>query len=68
MEHLHMQYYHLHQQKQNFSGGTDDYAVTGEVETAYDDRFEDTESLDVNLVLGGRGGGLVILHHLKTLM
>ncbi len=33
------------------SGGTDDYAVTaGELKTAYD-RFEDTESLDVNLIL-----------------
>jgi len=41
----------------NLSGGTDDYAVTaGEYETGYD-RFEDTESLDINLVLGGRGGG-----------
>ena len=43
--------------RSEFSGGTDDYAVTaGELETAYD-RFEDTESLDINLVLGGRGGG-----------
>ena len=41
----------------NLAGGTDDYAVTaGELETAYN-RFEDTESLDVNLILGGRGGG-----------
>ena len=39
------------------SGGTDDYAVTaGELKTAYD-RFLDTEQLDVNLILGGRGGG-----------
>ena len=35
------------------SGGTDDYAVTaGELELAYD-KFADTESVDVNLVLGG---------------
>jgi hypothetical protein len=35
------------------SGGTDDYAVTaGEMELAYD-KFADTESLDINLVLGG---------------
>jgi len=41
----------------NLSGGTDDYAVTaGELEIAYD-RFEDTESLDVNLIIGGKGGG-----------
>ena len=46
-----------HQLNQNFSGGTDDYAVTaGELETAYGE-FEDTESVDVNLILGGRGGG-----------
>ena len=39
------------------SGGTDDYALTaGEYELAYD-KFADTESLDINLVLGGRGGG-----------
>ena len=39
------------------AGGTDDYAVTaGELETAYDE-FEDGESIDVNLILGGRGGG-----------
>ena len=43
--------------RSELSGGTDDYAVTaGELKTAYD-RFEDTESLDINLVLGGRGGG-----------
>ena len=35
------------------TGGTDDYAVTaGEMELAYD-KFADTESLDVNLVMGG---------------
>ena len=39
------------------AGGTDDYAVTsGEIKLAYD-KFLDTESLDINLVLGGRGGG-----------
>ena len=43
--------------RSELAGGTDDYAVTaGEIKTAYD-RFEDTESLDINLVLGGRGGG-----------
>ena len=43
--------------KSELSGGTDDYAVTaGELETAYGE-FEDTESVDVNLILGGRGGG-----------
>jgi len=41
----------------SLSGGTDDYAVTaGELELAYD-KFEDTESEDVNLILGGKGGG-----------
>ena len=35
------------------TGGTDDFSTTaGEVELAYD-KFEDTESLDINLVLGG---------------
>ena len=35
------------------TGGTDDYSTTaGELELAYD-KFEDTESLDVNLVMGG---------------
>ena len=35
------------------TGGTDDYAVTaGELELAYD-KFADTESVDVNLILGG---------------
>ena len=39
------------------TGGTDDYALTaGEYELAYD-KFADTESIDVNLILGGRGGG-----------
>ncbi len=40
------------------TGGTDDYAVTnGELKTAYD-WFEDTESLDINLVLSGPSGGV----------
>lgn len=35
------------------ASGTDDYAVTaGELQTAYD-KFSDTESLDINLVMGG---------------
>ena len=35
------------------TGGTDDYAVTaGEMELAYE-KFADTESLDINLVMGG---------------
>ena len=35
------------------TGGTDEFSTTaGEVELAYD-KFEDTESLDINLVLGG---------------
>ena len=39
----------------NLSGGTDDYAVTaGELRLAYD-LFGDTESVDINLVLGGPG-------------
>ena len=43
--------------KSELAGATDDYALTaGEYESAYD-KFEDTESLDINLVLGGRGGG-----------
>jgi len=38
------------------TGGTDDYAVTaGELELAYD-KFADTESIDINLVLGGPSG------------
>ena len=37
----------------SFTGGTDDYATTnGELRLAYDE-FSDTESLDINLVLGG---------------
>ena len=37
----------------SLSGGTDDYSVTaGEITLAYDE-FKDTESLDVNLVMGG---------------
>ena len=37
----------------NLTGGTDDYATTnGEIALAYD-KFADTESLDINLVLGG---------------
>ncbi len=40
------------------TGGTDDYAVTnGELKTAYD-WFEDTESLDINLVLSGPSSGV----------
>ena len=43
--------------KTELAGGTDDYAVTaGELETAYG-KFEDTESEDINLILGGKGGG-----------
>tara|TARA_B100001113_G_scaffold202104_1_gene165610 strand:- start:686 stop:2767 length:2082 start_codon:yes stop_codon:yes gene_type:complete len=43
--------------KSELDGGTDDYAVTaGELDTAYG-KFDDTESEDINLVLGGRGGG-----------
>ena len=35
------------------ASGTDDYAVTaGEIEKAYD-KFSDTESIDINLVIGG---------------
>jgi len=35
------------------TGGTDDYATTaGEIEVAYD-KFKDTESEDINLVIGG---------------
>ena len=35
------------------TGGTDDYATTnGEIALAYD-KFKDTESLDINLVIGG---------------
>ena len=43
--------------KSELSGGTDDYAVTaGEIESGYGE-FEDTESIDINLILGGKGGG-----------
>ena len=41
----------------SLTGGTDDYAVTaGELELAYD-KFGDTEAHDINLVIGGKGGG-----------
>ena len=43
--------------KSELSGGTDDYAVTaGELDSGYG-KFEDVESEDINLVLGGKGGG-----------
>ena len=43
--------------KSELGGGTDDYAVTaGELDSGYG-KFEDVESEDINLVLGGRGGG-----------
>ncbi len=39
------------------SGGTDDYAISaGELQKAYD-KFNNPETVDVNLILGGRGGG-----------
>ncbi|SVB19025.1 uncharacterized protein METZ01_LOCUS171879, partial [marine metagenome] len=39
------------------TGGTDDYAVSaGELTLAYD-KFADTELHDINLVIGGKGGG-----------
>ena len=39
------------------SGGTDDFDISaGELQKAYN-LFSDTESVDINLVLGGRGGG-----------
>jgi len=42
---------------ESMGGGTDDYAVTaGEINLAYD-LFADTETLDINLILGGPGGG-----------
>ena len=42
----------------SLTGGTDDYSVTaGEIELAYDN-FEDTENLDINLVLGGPSSGV----------
>ena len=41
----------------SLSGGTDDYAVSaGELTLAYD-KFVDTELHDINLVIGGKGGG-----------
>jgi len=43
--------------KNELLGGTDDYSASaGELKAGYT-KFEDTESLDVNLVLGGPGGG-----------
>ena len=37
--------------------GTDDYALTaGELQIGYDE-FSDVETVDVNLILGGKGGG-----------
>ncbi len=42
----------------SLTGGTDDYAVTaGELELAYD-KFADTESENINLVLGGPSSGV----------
>lgn len=42
----------------SLTGGTDDYAVTaGELKTGYDN-FEDTENLDINLVLSGPSSGV----------
>jgi hypothetical protein len=41
----------------SLTGGTTDHAVTaGELELAYD-KFADTETHDINLVVGGKGGG-----------
>jgi phage tail sheath protein FI len=41
----------------SLTGGTDDLAVSaGELELAYD-KFRDTEAHDINLVIGGKGGG-----------
>ena len=41
----------------SLTGGTDDLAVSaGELELAYD-KFADTEAHDINLVIGGKGGG-----------
>ena len=41
----------------NLKNGADDYAVTaGELQIGYDN-FDDVESIDVNLILGGKGGG-----------
>ena len=55
--------------KTELAGGTDDYALTaGEYESAYD-KFEDTESLDINLVpWWSWWWNPVIPLHLKTLM
>ena len=40
------------------TGGTDDYSVTaGELEVAYD-KFEDSENLDINLIMGGPSSGV----------
>ena len=42
----------------SLASGTDDYSVTaGELEDAYD-KFKDTESIDVNLVLAGPSSGV----------
>ena len=42
----------------NCTGGTDDYSVTaGELKTAYK-LYEDTESIDINLVLAGPSSGV----------
>ena len=42
---------------ESMGGGTDDYSVTtGELTLAYD-LFADPETLDINLILGGPGGG-----------
>ena len=38
--------------KSELTSGTDDFDVTGELQTTYD-KFSDTESLDINLVMGG---------------
>ena len=44
--------------KSELSGGTDDYSVTaGELDLAYD-KFADTESQDVNLILAGPSGAV----------
>ncbi len=41
----------------SLTGGTDDYAPTaGELELAYD-KFADSDAVDVNLIIGGKGGG-----------
>ena len=44
--------------KDTLTGGTDDYSVTaGELEVAYD-KFEDSENLDINLIMGGPSSGV----------